>query len=165
MWTFLKRPGLSSRNRKYLQIILQNAKDIGRTNLIKLDIPMEGPPITSKLYMVPLKYQEFVDHEICCHMLMSTLPMTQFWNAGSSAHQYSCGPAVAFTLVRLADEPVLQNWVIGCCHMLMSTLPMTQFWSTGSSAHQYSCCPTAAFTLVRLANETVLVSSRRSSTI
>ena len=38
--------------------------DIGRTNLIKLDIPMEGPPVTSKLYTVLLKYCEFVDHEI-----------------------------------------------------------------------------------------------------
>ena len=40
------------------------AMDIGRTNLIKLDIPTEGPPIASKLYTVPLKYGEFVDHEI-----------------------------------------------------------------------------------------------------
>ena len=38
--------------------------DIGRTNLIKLDIPMEGPPIASKPYKVLLKYCKFVDHEI-----------------------------------------------------------------------------------------------------
>ena len=49
----------------------------------------------------------------CRHMLMSALPMTQFRSAGSSAYQYSCGPTAAFTLVRLADEPSLQNWVIG----------------------------------------------------
>ena len=40
-------------------------------------------------------------------MLMSALPMTQFWSMGSSAHQYSCGPTVAFTLVRLANETEL----------------------------------------------------------
>ena len=38
--------------------------DIGRTNMIKLDIPTEGPLITSKLYTVPLKYCKFVNHEI-----------------------------------------------------------------------------------------------------
>ena len=38
--------------------------DIGRPNLIELDIPMEGPPIASKPYTVPLKYCEFVDHKI-----------------------------------------------------------------------------------------------------
>ena len=50
--------------RKYLHIILQNVMDIGRTNLIKLDILTEGLPIASKPYTVPLKYHEFVDHEI-----------------------------------------------------------------------------------------------------
>ena len=38
--------------------------DIGRTNLIKLDIPTEGLPNTSKPYTFLLKYHEFVDHEI-----------------------------------------------------------------------------------------------------
>ena len=38
--------------------------DIGRTNLIELDIPAEGPLIVSKLYTVPLKYCKFVDQEI-----------------------------------------------------------------------------------------------------
>ena len=51
-------------DQKYLQIISQNATDIGRTDLIELDIPMEGPPIVSKAYTVPLKYCEFIDHEI-----------------------------------------------------------------------------------------------------
>ena len=45
-------------------MISQNANDIGRTNLIELDIPMEGPPIASKSYTVLLKYCEFVDHDI-----------------------------------------------------------------------------------------------------
>ena len=43
----------------------------------------------------------------CCHMLMSALPMTQFWSMGSLTHQYSCSPAAAFTLVRLANETAL----------------------------------------------------------
>ena len=49
---------------KYPQIILQNATDIDRTNLIELDIPTEGPPIASKPYTVPQKYCKFIDHEI-----------------------------------------------------------------------------------------------------
>ena len=40
-------------------------------------------------------------------MLMSVLPMTQFWSMGSSAHQYSCSPAAAFTMMKLANETVL----------------------------------------------------------
>ena len=51
-------------NEKYPQIISQNAKDIDRINLIKLDIPTDSPPIASKLYTVLLKYHEFIDHEI-----------------------------------------------------------------------------------------------------
>ena len=47
-------------DKKYLHIISQNATDICRTNLIELDIPMEGPSITSKPYTVLLKYHEFV---------------------------------------------------------------------------------------------------------
>ena len=42
----------------------QTATDIGRTNLIELDILTEGPPIAWKPYTVPLKHCEFIDHEI-----------------------------------------------------------------------------------------------------
>ena len=41
---------------KYNTIISKSATDIGRTTLIELDVPTEGPPITSKPYLVPLKY-------------------------------------------------------------------------------------------------------------
>ena len=51
-------------DRKYIHIVSQNVMDIGRTNLIELDIPTEGPPIASKPHTVPLKYCEFVDHDI-----------------------------------------------------------------------------------------------------
>ena len=50
-------------NRKCINIISQATTDIGRANLIELDIPTEGPPITSRPYTVPLKYCEFMDHE------------------------------------------------------------------------------------------------------
>ena len=49
---------------KYTSIMSQTAMDIGRTNLIELDILTEGKPIASKPYTVSLKYHEFVDHEI-----------------------------------------------------------------------------------------------------
>ena len=49
---------------KYNSIISKSTADIGRTNLIELDIPTEGPPVASKPYTVPLKYREFVEHEI-----------------------------------------------------------------------------------------------------
>ena len=48
---------------KYIGTVSQTTTDIGRTNLIELDIPAEGPPITSKPYTVPLKYCEFMDHK------------------------------------------------------------------------------------------------------
>ena len=48
----------------YNSIVSKSAADIGRSNLIQLDIPSEGPPVTSKPYIVPLKYREFVEHEI-----------------------------------------------------------------------------------------------------
>ena len=41
---------------KYSTIVSKSATDIGRTNLIELDIPTEGPPIAHKLYSIPLKY-------------------------------------------------------------------------------------------------------------
>ena len=50
-------------DKKYIHIMFQMAIDIGRTDLIDLDIPTDGPPIVLKLYTVPLKYCEFVDHE------------------------------------------------------------------------------------------------------
>ena len=50
-------------NEKYLQIIFQKGMDISSANLVKLDIPTESRPITSKLYTIFLKYSEFVDHE------------------------------------------------------------------------------------------------------
>ena len=51
-------------DKKYVHVISQTTADVGRTNMIELDIPVEGPWITSKPYTVPLKYYEFMDHDI-----------------------------------------------------------------------------------------------------
>ena len=51
-------------DRNDIHSISQTVTDINRTNLIELDIPTEGPPIASKPYTLPLKYHEFMDHEI-----------------------------------------------------------------------------------------------------
>ena len=49
---------------KYNSIISKSDTDIGRSNLIELDIPTEDLPVASKPCTVPLKYIECVDHEI-----------------------------------------------------------------------------------------------------
>ena len=49
---------------KYNSIVSKSAADIGRTNLIELHIPIEGPPVASKPHTTPLKYREFVDYKI-----------------------------------------------------------------------------------------------------
>ena len=41
---------------RYSTIVSTSATDIGRTNLIKLDIPIEGSLIACQPYLVPLKY-------------------------------------------------------------------------------------------------------------
>ena len=49
---------------KYNDIGSKSPADIGRTNLIELDIPTEGPCISCQPYSIPLKYRDFVDEEI-----------------------------------------------------------------------------------------------------
>ena len=49
---------------KYTSIVSKSTTDIGRTNLIELDIPTTGPPIACKPCSIPLKYWDFVDQEI-----------------------------------------------------------------------------------------------------
>ena len=49
---------------KYSTIVSKSTTHIGRTSLIKLDIPTESPPIACKPYSLPLKYQDFIDQEI-----------------------------------------------------------------------------------------------------
>ena len=49
---------------KYNSIASNSVADIGRINLIELDIFKKGPPVASKANTMPLKYRQFVDHEI-----------------------------------------------------------------------------------------------------
>ena len=49
---------------KYWDIVSKSAMDMGRTNLIELDIPTEGPCVSCRPYSIPLKYRDFVDEEI-----------------------------------------------------------------------------------------------------
>ena len=45
-------------------IISKSPTDIGRPNFIEMDLPTTGPPVSTKLYTIPLKYKSFVDDEI-----------------------------------------------------------------------------------------------------
>ena len=49
---------------KYNDIVSKSATDVGRTNLIELDIPTEGPCISCWPDSIPLKYRDSVDEEI-----------------------------------------------------------------------------------------------------
>ena len=49
---------------KFSGIISKSSTYFGRTNLIEMDLPTTGPPISTKLYTIPLKYKSFVDDEI-----------------------------------------------------------------------------------------------------
>ena len=69
-------------------------------------------------------------------MLMSALPMTQFWSVGSSAHQYSCSPTVAFILMRLANETTLVSssrsitiYALHTSHLISSSFHINLFTS------------------------------------
>ena len=45
-------------------IISKSPTDFGRTNLVEMDLPTTGPPVTTKPFTIPLKYKSFVDDEI-----------------------------------------------------------------------------------------------------
>ena len=49
---------------KFTGIISKYPTDFGRTNLIEMDLPTTGPPISTKPYTIPLTYKSFVDEEI-----------------------------------------------------------------------------------------------------
>ena len=48
---------------KYKGIISKSPADFGRTNLIEMDLPTTGPPVSTKPCTIPLKYKSFVDEE------------------------------------------------------------------------------------------------------
>ena len=49
---------------KFKGIISKSPADFGRTNLIEMELPTTEPPVSKKLYTIPLKYKSFVDEEI-----------------------------------------------------------------------------------------------------
>ena len=49
---------------QFPEVFLTNNKDIGRTNLITMDIDTgDSPPSTKKPYMLPLKHYDWVQQE------------------------------------------------------------------------------------------------------
>ena len=48
----------------YTGIISKSPADFGRTNLIEMDLPTIGPPVSTKPYTIPLKYKSFINDEI-----------------------------------------------------------------------------------------------------
>ena len=51
-------------NTKFTCIVYKFSTDFGRTNLVEMDLPTRGLPVTSKPYTIPLKYKSFIDNEI-----------------------------------------------------------------------------------------------------
>ena len=51
-------------NSNFTGIISKSPADFGRTNLIEMDLPTTGPPISTKPHTIPLKYKSFIDEEI-----------------------------------------------------------------------------------------------------
>ena len=49
---------------KFTGIISKSPADFGRTNLIDMDLPITGPPVSTEPYTIPLKYKSFIDDEI-----------------------------------------------------------------------------------------------------
>ena len=49
---------------KFSNIISKSPADFGHINLMEMDLHTKGPPVSSKLYSIPLKYQSFIDEEI-----------------------------------------------------------------------------------------------------
>ena len=44
----------------FADIISKSPADFGWTNLIEMDLPTTGPPVSTKLYTIPLKYKAIV---------------------------------------------------------------------------------------------------------
>ena len=61
-------------NSKFTGIISKSPADFGRTNLIEMDLPTTGPPISTKPYTIPLKYKSFVDEEISFWRMLDAFP-------------------------------------------------------------------------------------------
>ena len=51
-------------NSKLTGIISKSPAHLRRTNLIEMELPTTGPPVSTKPYTIPLKYKSFVGEEI-----------------------------------------------------------------------------------------------------
>ena len=51
-------------NTQFACIVSQSSTDFGRINLVEMDLPTIGLPVTSKPYTIPLKNKLFIDEEI-----------------------------------------------------------------------------------------------------
>ena len=51
-------------NNEFTSIISKSSTDFGRTNLVEMDLPTTGLPVTSKPHTISLKYKSFMDDEI-----------------------------------------------------------------------------------------------------
>ena len=49
---------------KFAEIISKSPTDFGQTNLIEMELPNTGPPVSTEQYTLSLKYKAFVDEEI-----------------------------------------------------------------------------------------------------
>ena len=49
---------------RFTGIISKSSADFGRTNLIEMDLPTTGPPVSTKPYTIPLKYKSLINDEI-----------------------------------------------------------------------------------------------------
>ena len=49
---------------RFTGISSKSLTHFGRPNLIEMDLPTTGPPVSTKPYTIPLKYKSFVDEEI-----------------------------------------------------------------------------------------------------
>ena len=59
---------------KFAEIISKSPTDFVRTNLIEMDLPTTGPPVSTKPYTIPLKYKSFVNDEIKLHNMLAAFP-------------------------------------------------------------------------------------------
>ena len=59
---------------KFSGIISKSPADFGSTNLIEMDLPTTGSPVSTKPYTIHLKYKSFVDDEIKLWKMPAVFP-------------------------------------------------------------------------------------------
>ena len=49
---------------KFTGVTSKSPAEFGRTNMIEMDMPTTGPPVSTKPYTIPLKYKSFINDKI-----------------------------------------------------------------------------------------------------